>query len=285
MVLSRTFLVMSLVPMVAALSATTTASEFQPTTRTIYASVTDESGQPVPDLTQSDFVVKEGNIVQRISVRKATAPLRVALIVSDGGHGSFQTAAVRFCEAILDHGEIGITGEIVDFETFTTYTNSVDALRAALLRLGKVGFITRPTSRRLIENIVSVAKDIRRDGYRTAIVVLGGHAARPAFHNNVALDAIRRSGAVTYVVSPDPAISISLATTAVVTLLQDAAKQSGGRFVEFRTEVPVLQVASELINRYEITYGLPAGASPNESISVSVLRAGVTVHAPSRLAK
>lgn len=178
-----------------------------------------------------------------------------------------------------------MTAEIVDFETLTGYTNDVDTLRAALLRLGQVGFLTRPTSRRLVETIVSVAKGIRRDGYRTAIAVLGGDANRPAFGDSVPLDAIRNSGAVMYVVSPAPGISISIQAMAVSALLDDGARQSGGRVVWFRNEVPVLQVTSELINRYEITYTLPPGTAPSESVLVSSSRPGVTIHAPSRIAK
>jgi hypothetical protein len=44
------------------------------------------------------------------------------------------------------------------------------------------------------------------------------------------------------------------------------------------------QLADELLHQYEITYTLPDGVAPNEKLSVSSKRKGVTVRAPSRLA-
>jgi hypothetical protein len=48
---------------------------------------------------------------------------------------------------------------------------------------------------------------------------------------------------------------------------------------------PVMkQVASDLLNQYEITYTLRDGTKPSDRVSVSSKRKGVTVRAPSRLA-
>jgi hypothetical protein len=266
------------------------ARQTLPTTRTIYASVMDKDDQPVLDVASSEIEVREGGRVQAISVRPATAPLRVALIVSDAGRGQFQVGALRFCEALVGHGEIAIAGVVVDFETLTDYTQSVDALRGALLRLGRRGLAGVQDGVRLIETILRVAKGIPREGYRPAIVVMrAGGEALPAFGADSARAALRASGAVVYVVS---ALADSgffdFRSLTVDVVLNDGSRESGGRHVEIQgnSMVPEMQrIASELINQYEITYTLPSGVAPSDRISVSSTRKGVTVRAPSRIAR
>src|SRR5262245_48687103 len=77
----------------------------QAVTRTMYAAVTDKAGKPVLDMTAADVEVKEGGKAQTVTLRPATKPLRVALLVSDSGAGGFQGGALRFCEALLGHGQ------------------------------------------------------------------------------------------------------------------------------------------------------------------------------------
>jgi hypothetical protein len=108
----------------------------------------------------------------------------------------------------------------------------------------------------------------------------------PAFGTDVALDALRRSGAVMYVLSEGPAAGISVGGPSAAVVLNDGARESGGRLVEVvgTTILPqLLQIAAELINRYEITYTLPPGVASSDSISVSSTRKSVTVRAPSRV--
>ena len=69
-------------------------------------------------------------------------------------------------------------------------------------------------------------------------------------------------------------------------VLGDGAAESGGRHdqVISTTLVPALeQVAAELLNQYQITYVRPQGGKPNDKISVTSKRKGVTVRAPARL--
>jgi hypothetical protein len=238
----------------------------------------------------AEFEVREGGRVQAIRVSSATAPLRVALVVSDAGRGQFQTGALRFCEALVGHGEVAITGVVVDFETLTDYTHSVDALRGGLVRLGKRSLGSRGVGTRLIETILRVAKGIPREGYRPAIVVMrAGGEALPAFGADTARAALRASGAVLYVVSApaDNDVVDSLNSLTVDVVLNDGSRESGGRHVEVGNNMvlELQRIASELINQYEITYTLPAGVAPSDRISVSTTRRGVTVRAPSRVAK
>jgi hypothetical protein len=43
------------------------------------------------------------------------------------------------------------------------------------------------------------------------------------------------------------------------------------------------QVASELLNQYEVSYTLPAGAKPSDRLQVTAKRKNVVLYAPSRI--
>lgn len=274
-----------------------TTAQTPAVTRTIYATVTQSDGTPVLDMRADEFEVKEGGRVQEASAHAATNPLRVALIVSDRGGGQFQVGALRFCEALLGQGEIGVTSLVVQPERLTDYTSSPDALRGAILRLGRRS-AAPDAGTQLIDAIHEAAKTVRREGSRAAIVIMraGGEDSTPIAASTV-LDAIRASGAAMYVVSPAAADRGSRfvmgggggeSVTVVPTVLGVGVGESGGRQIDVavNTMTPAMQqVASELLNQYEITYTLPAGAKPSDRVSVASKRKGVTVRAPTRIAR
>src|SRR5947209_16414380 len=77
-------------------------SPTQPQTRTVCVSATDKNGSAVADLQAEDFQVKQGGkTLEVVSARLATTPLRVALIVADGGTGAFQLGLATFMQKLL----------------------------------------------------------------------------------------------------------------------------------------------------------------------------------------
>ena len=275
-----------------AMRATSTSA--QVVTRTLYATVTSSDGKPVLDMGAQEFELREGGRVQEIAVRAATKPLRAALIVSDRGGGQFQQGALTFCEAVLGSGEIAITGIVVQPELLTDFTTSPDLLRGGILRLGRRSSAPGAGTQ-LIEAILDVAKVVRRDGSRPAIVVMrmGGEETTPIAASTV-LNAIRASRATMYVVSPAGVDRYPMqsnrsgeSVTVVPTVLGGGVGESGGRQIDVavNTMRPAMQqVATELLNQYEITYTLPSGTKPNDRIAVTTKRKGVTVRAPTRIA-
>ena len=275
-----------------AMRATSTSA--QVVTRTLYATVTSSDDKPVLDMGAQEFELREGGRVQEIAVRAATKPLRAALIVSDRGGGQFQQGALTFCEAVLGSGEIAITGIVVQPELLTDFTTSPDLLRGGILRLGRRSSAPGAGTQ-LIEAILDVAKVVRRDGSRPAIVVMrmGGEETTPIAASTV-LNAIRASRATMYVVSPAGVDRYPMqsnrsgeSVTVVPTVLGGGVGESGGRQIDVavNTMRPAMQqVATELLNQYEITYTLPSGTKPNDRIAVTTKRKGVTVRAPTRIA-
>jgi hypothetical protein len=288
----------SVVACALAIGTSATVSAVQPRTRTVYASVTEKDGSAVTDLKAADFEVKEGGKTREIvSVKPATNPLRVAILDADGGTGAFQSAVGYFMEDLLGRAEFSLTSVVVQSEKVMDYSTSVDALNKGISALGKRG---RPGGGgQLVEAILEAIKGVRREGTRPVILVLrtGGEAPNSTSGEDVR-DALRKSGAILYAVSPVSANRLAAPATGTAALelegsafnlaqvLGDGTRESGGRHEEVvsATQVKVLrQFADELLHQYEIVYLLPAGEKPSDKISVSSTRKGVTVHAPSRI--
>jgi hypothetical protein len=278
----------------------------QPESRTIYVTALDRDGRPVTDLQAADFAVKVGR--ERLEVLRAEPaqmPLRIAVLVADGGSGGFQQALGQFMQKLLGRAEFSLISVIVQPEVIVDYASEGAVLRDGLRRLGPRG---RQRGAQLMEAIREAAVTVRGGGRRPAILVLrvGSEATTPLSGKDVR-EQLRTSGALLHVVSTlgaqrppassaRPGISNEQAqmedndtTTSILNLAQvlgDGARESGGRHdqVVSTTLVPALErVADELLNQYAITCALPQGVKPTDKLSVSTPRSGLKVQAPARL--
>jgi hypothetical protein len=278
-----------------------------PRARTVYVSATDKKGNAITDLQAAEFELKIGGKKSEVTtVGIAQAPLRVALIVSDGGTGAFQQGLANFMQRLLGRAHFALISVIVQPEVVIDYSSEAGPLRSALLKLGPRG---QQRGAQLLEAIDDAAKGIATEGTRRAIVVMRvGAEAPPSVSADDVRERLRKSGAVLYVVSTlgaqrqppsqaRPGISSEQAqlradedADGVMNLgvvLGDGSRESGGRHEQVisTTLVPTLeQVADELLNQYALTCVLPEGAKANDRISVSSKRKGVNVRAPARLA-
>src|SRR5438128_900305 len=76
-----------------------TAATTADTMRTVYISATDAKGAPVTDLTAADLVVKDGGQDRIIaSLKEATAPMDVAILVDDDGSGFYQAGVLQLLQ-------------------------------------------------------------------------------------------------------------------------------------------------------------------------------------------
>jgi VWFA-related protein len=283
-------------------------SAAQPRTRTVCVSATDKNGSAVRDLQANEFQLKlGGKTLEIVSVRPATSPLRIALIVADAGTGAFQLGLAHFMQNLLGHAEFALISVIVQPEMVIDYSTDAGTLSAALDRLGRRGV---QRGAQLMEAIQDATKNVWRETKRPVIVVMriGGEATSAITGNDVR-EQLRKSGAILYVIStlgaqrPAPsqitgtdAVSVQqgqlrdaeLADAAnnLAQVLGDGSRESGGRHDEVVSTTLVTsleRVADELLHQYEITYALPDGVKPSDKLSVSSKRKGVTVRAPSRL--
>ena len=293
------------IALVGAISSVATDVAAQ-TNRTLYVSPTGGKGIPVTDLQPAEFEVKiGGKRVDVIDAGPARAPLRIALLVSDAGTGGFQGGVASFIQKLSGRAEIALISVLVQPETIVDYSSDLGVLRAGLRRIGPRGL---QRGAQLLETIQDATKHVRHEGRRPVIVVVrvGGEASTTLSGSTVR-DQLRKSGAILYVVSTvgaqraapsnareglsteqaqlhdDEAVE-SAHNLGVV--LGDGSRESGGRHDQIisTTLIPTLdQLASELLNQYELTCLLPAGLKATDKLSVSSKRKGLTIRAPARL--
>jgi hypothetical protein len=279
-----------------------------PVTRTIYVSAITKDGAIVKDMTAADFEVKEGGKVQQITVKPATAPLRIAIVDSDGGTGAYQAGIANFINRLLNVAEFSITAVLVQPEKIVDFTSDVAKLQEAIRTIGQRG--RSGTQGQLMEALYEAARTTPVEGKRNVIVAtrVGREAPSTERPDNIR-NLLRDHQTALYVVSltgadraaPSQQLTDSgggreagqlrdqeLADNAfgLQLVLGDGSKESGGRreeVVATTTIGAMVGIADELLGQYAITYTLPAGAKPNEKLQVTSKRKDVKVNAPSKL--
>jgi len=277
-------------------------------TRTVYVSAVTKDGTMVKDMTAADFEVKEGGKVQTISVKPATAPIRMAILVADGGSGAFQAGIATMVQKLVENGEFAIYSILVQPERVLDFTSDPAKLRAAMNDIGR-----RSQSRQqgqLMEALDDVSRKIHMDGKRSVIVAtrVGQEAPSTIRPDNVR-NALISGGTTLYVVSTigaDRAATSQQLTTSgggkeagqardadladsafgLQLVLGDGSTESGGRHEEVPSTTltkVVGGIADELLAQYEITYTLADGVKPNEKLSVTSKRKDVKINAPTKL--
>jgi hypothetical protein len=281
----------------------------QPPTRSVNVTVTDKSGAAVTDLQAADVEVKVGGKIQEVvSVKEATAPLRIALLVADGGTGIFQFGLQRLIQKLLGRAEFALTSVIVQPEKLIDYSADVPSLRAGLTRVGSRGV---QRGAQLMEAIHDATMTVASETRRPVIVVMrvGGESPSTLAASDVRAQ-LRNSRAILYVLStagaergasssPSPSVATdptsqqsvfdhSDAGESASTLAQvlgEGSKESGGRYeqiVAMTMAGSLDRLADELLHQYQVTYTVPDGVKPGDKLSVSSKRKGLTVRAPSR---
>jgi hypothetical protein len=251
-------------------------------TRTIYASVTEKNGTPVTDLTAADFELKVGGKVQQVSAAQLTkVPLRMALIVADGGTGAVQYPAATFVQRLQQVGEFAIVSVVEQPERIVNFTNDMEALAAGFKRLGPRG--SKPGRGQVIEALSETVKDVGQEGKRSVIVVLTiGGAAPSTLRSDVVRDDLRKSGTTLYVIEPPGS---GTGATDLDVVLNDGSRESGGRAEQVAGPNLVKaaeQICQELLNQYELSFA-GEGVKPGDKLELSSKRKGVKVNAPTRL--
>src|SRR4051812_24625763 len=126
--------------------------------RTVFASVVAKDGSPVVDLAAADFEVREGGKLASIdSARIATRPLRVHIIVSDGGTGAFQLGVLRLMQALAGGTEFALTSVLVQSARIMDFTSDVQTIGTAIQKLGRRG--TGKGGNQLMDAINNAVKD------------------------------------------------------------------------------------------------------------------------------
>lgn len=249
--------------------------------RVVYFSAVDSKGVQVTDLTAEELTVKEGGKDRTIaSVRPATAPMQISLLVDDAGTGAFQPGVAQFLQATLGRAQFSIRVLSPQPLMVAMLTDDVVKLRAAINRLGPRGKI-QTDGEQIIAGVSDAAKELQQlRAARPSIVVLSASGETvPSDIADEALRALKSSGA---------SLSVLYITGVQIgKVLGDGPNQSGGMIQMANGTNAVggalAKLTDNLMNQYALAYTIPDGVKLNERLSLSTSRKGVTLLFPSRL--
>ena len=265
-----------------------------PTTRTVYVTVSDKDGRPVPGLTAKDFAVKEGGKDLEItSAAPPTARMKLALMVEESvtGDSSVRQGLFDFAKRMIAQADISIIVVTLTNKTVVEYTNDMNKIVAAIN-----GFSLRqnPEGENLVDGVYEQSKAFQKNPTeRPVIVVVGLETFQSSgVKPDQVLDELRKSSAVLYAVM----VSRGFQQSAVGDLgdlaergkaIGEGTRYSGGtRFEAPGTRaVPqrLEQIANELSAQYQITYTVPDGVKLSDRLQVTTKQKNVTFRSPSRI--
>jgi len=276
----------------AALAAVPVVRLLAATDRTVYVTVTDNKGAPVPDLAAADLVVKEGGKEREVTkVVPASAKMRLTVAVEERliADTSVRMAIFEFFKRLIDYADVRLLTVGLRNTTVADYTGSMDVLVGAINK-----FSLNPSrDSNMAEGVLEIADHYAgAKAERPVLVVLALSGGQAGVEARTVLEKLRQSAATMYSVT----LAIGSESAAVGTLadqsgreqvLGDGPKQSGGR----RIEVPstggfpraLQQFAEELRSQYAVTYVLPDGVKPDKRFNISSKRRGISLRAPSAI--
>jgi hypothetical protein len=275
----------ALVALLLAVGTSHLSSQAQP--RSLYVSVLDRDGTPMPDVAKSDLTVREDRVEREIlTVARAVDPLHVALLVDNSQAADpyvtqYRDAISGFVSAIA--GDATMKGNQVSIITLadrptvkTDYTADVERLKKDARSI----FSFRGSGSYLLDAIIETVTGIRkREIARPVIVALITAGPDLSYrHYEETLEALHGSGAMFNVVVVGRPIGAEIDRSVV---LSKGSHDTGGRYdnVLAASALParMKQVAAEITHQYKVTYARPATLIPPEHITVEAAKEGLTV--------
>jgi len=268
--------------------------------RSLYVSVLDDKGAPIPNLGPADFTVREDNAAREVlTVAPATDPMLIAVLVDNSqASGNFirdyRQALPAFIDAVTgdEPGARNLVSLIGIGERPTIladYTSSKAALNKGVQRL----FAIPAAGTYLLDAPIEVSQGIKkRQPERAVIVALTSEGPELSERDyQTVLDALHASGAALHVIVIGTPVNRSQDRQIV---LSRGTDETGGRydniFVSSGLDTKMKQVAAELTGQYRVTYARPQSLIPPERIKVETTRAkatarGIAVNDPKQPAR
>lgn len=280
---------LGLAALAAVMATNPTVSATGQSERTIYVSVMDGNGAPVPDMKQADFVVKEGDSPSSMTdqtitkVERASEPLNYAILVDTTPAAAkvvndLREALKGFCELLLSV-EPKTRFSIVEFggASMTTleFTSDMSEIEAAILKL-----IPKPSESVLNEAIVDVAKTFAKMPPTSRNVILTINMEPTSESSNVqpkiVAEEVRKSGATMWSVALQDGTRRDANREQ---LLKGLTANSGGRWVALQQQKQLAgflrSIAANSFSQYAVTYTRSGSASAKTITDVQATRQGV----------
>ncbi len=253
--------------------------------RSLYVSVVDKSGAPVPDVSPQDIIVREDRTAREVlRVEKATEPMRVALLVDNS---QAATRAVQYMRDALGPfvNKLTAAGHSVSFVTLADRPTLVVDATTDGARLKSQGvdrlFARSGSGMYLLEALVETTRGFVKNEVTRPVVVAvlteGVEFSNTSYQQ--VLESLRESRASFYALvltegPPADLTSDEVRNRNVV--LDRGTTESGGRRETLITHMSMgdelAKLATELLNQYKVTYASPDRMIPAERVSVEAAR-------------
>jgi VWFA-related protein len=259
--------------------------------RSLYVSVVDDQGAPVPDLGPADFIVREDNASREVlRVGPADEPMQIAVLVDTSQTARDDISHIRqalppFVTALTNPNESGAKNDvaIVAFgerpTIFTDYTTNVAELQKGINRIW-----SQPESGAyLVDAIYEVTQGIKkRESRRPVIVAIVAEGRELSYrHYDQVLDPLRGSAAPLYVLmigTPFTDLTDEGRSRSIV--LDRGTTETGGRRDQLLAPSALADrlklLARQLTHQYRVTYARPQSLIPPEKVTVSAKKPGLT---------
>jgi von Willebrand factor type A domain len=259
--------------------------------RSLYVSVVNHEGAPVPDLGESDFVVREDNVAREVlRVGPAEEPMQIAVLVDTSQTAReniphMRTALPPFVTALTNPNEADAKNEVAIIAfgerptIFTDYTTNVAALQKGISRI----WAAQDAGAYLLDALLEVTRGFKvREAKRPVIVAIAVEGPELSYRQyDQVLGPLRDSGAPFYALmigSPSADISDQGRSRSIV--LDRGPSETGGRRDQLLTGMALpdrlKQLAAQLTHQYRVTYARPQSLIPPERVTVSTPRPGLT---------
>jgi von Willebrand factor type A domain len=258
--------------------------------RSMYVSVVNEAGAPVPDLGPADFVVREDNVAREVlRVVPATEPMQIAVLIDTSQTARndityMRTALPPFVTALVNPNEGGAKNDValVAFgerpTIFTDYTTKVADLQKGINRI----WSQQDSGAYLLDALIEVTKGFKkREARRPVIVAIVTEGPELSYRQyDQVLEPLRDSGAPFYALmigTPSGDISDEGRSRSIV--VDRGPTETGGRRDQLLSGMALTdrlkQLATQLTHQYRVTYARPQSLIPPERVTVSTPRAGL----------
>lgn len=270
------------------------ARGFQGKTRVLHASITDKAGVPAADLTAADITVREdGQSREIVSIKKAAAPMTVALLIDNSHVIQSMTQELRigmtnFVTSLLKQSPDS-TISIATFGDRPTPLRDFTSSAAVLTKDTRSMFAVSGAGSYLLDAIIDATKALKKvESPRKMIVAFVDESGEEFSNQNrqQVFDAAKASGASVWIVvlqgsGPATETSEGRDRSAVI---GDLPRQSGGATLTIMNKqgLPdkMNHLANLMANQFEITYGRPDALIPPSKLELQIAKKNLTIVAP-----
>jgi hypothetical protein len=259
--------------------------------RSMYVSVVNDAGLPVPDLGPSDFVVREDNVAREVlRVAPADEPMQIEILVDNSQAADEYIRDLRvtlreFVDALLEPNAGGQKNEagLVSLAERPTILTEPTFDRALLKKGIDRLFALRGSGNYLLDGVIEVCRGFKkRSAARPVIVAITTEG--PEFssrHFDLVLGPLRETGTAFHVIVVGPLSSDTSDEARNRNIVLDQGPSTtGGRFEHILTSMALggklKQIANDLMHQYRVTFARPQSLIPPERTTISATKPGLT---------